>query len=69
MNEQEMREIEEDRTWWEVHANIVLLVRWMADEDYDSDQIAYAVEKPWKHKDEFERALIARDEDQERQGL
>lgn len=38
------------------HADLVLLTRWMADENYDADDIAYAVEKPWKYIDELASA-------------
>jgi hypothetical protein len=42
--------------WWIRHSNMVTLTRWMADNGYDADQVAYAVEKPWKHTAEFMKA-------------
>jgi hypothetical protein len=45
--------------WHQDQRNLVLLTRWMADNDYTADQVAYAVEKPWKHEDEFKQAVEA----------
>ncbi len=38
------------------HVDIVTLTAFMADHDYTAEQIAYAVEKPWKHLDILARA-------------
>jgi hypothetical protein len=45
--------------WYQDHRNLVLLTAWMADNDYPPKDIAYAVEKPWKHEDEFKQAVEA----------
>ena len=37
-------------------ADLVILVTYMALNDYDPRQIAYAVEKPWKHTGELAEA-------------
>lgn len=40
--------------WWRDYANIVLLVQYMAEQpEYTKDDIAYAIEKPWKYIDVF----------------
>ena len=41
------------------HGDLVILTSYMADHDYNSAEIAYAVEKPWKHGDVFVLALEA----------
>lgn len=43
--------------WYVDHANIVVLARWMADNGYTAEDVAYAVEKPWKYEDEFDKAI------------
>ena len=41
------------------HADLVRLTRWMAEQGtYTADDIAYAVEKPWKHDDELRRSRL-----------
>jgi len=46
--------------WYADHANLVLLVNWMAESgDYEAKDIAYAVEKPHKFTDEFKAAKAA----------
>jgi hypothetical protein len=40
--------------WWEVHANVVLLTSWMAENGASGQEIADAVEKLWKYTPEFE---------------
>lgn len=58
----------EERRWFEEHDNIVLLVRYMADQpEYDKAAIAYAVEKPWKFEDVFGDAEAAFSERQRAQ--
>jgi len=47
--------------WWEDHDNIVLLVRYLADGWWPRNEIADAVEKPWKWQTEFDDAVINRD--------
>jgi hypothetical protein len=42
--------------WWEINDNVVLLTRYMADHGYDAHAVAYAVDKPWKFKDEYQEA-------------
>lgn len=40
--------------WWQVHDNLVFLVRSMADSDnYDASTIADAVETPWSFEAEY----------------
>ena len=38
------------------HADIVLLVNYLADRGADVDDLTYAVEKPWKYDDELTAA-------------
>ncbi len=45
--------------WFQVHDNLVTLTRWMADNGYTADDLAYAVEKPWKYEDEWRQAAEA----------
>lgn len=53
-----MRATNEPR-WWEVYSNIVTLVSYMRDEPaYTKDDLAYAVEKPWKYEPEARHAGI-----------
>jgi hypothetical protein len=40
-------------------ADLVILVAYMAAEGYTSNDIAYAVEKPWKHADVLADAKAA----------
>lgn len=42
--------------WWTDHSNLSLLTEWLAENDYPASNIAYAVTKPWKYTEEFERA-------------
>lgn len=42
-----------DDRWWENRDNLTLLCIRMAEAGYSADQVAYAVEKPWKFTDEF----------------
>jgi hypothetical protein len=47
-----------EEPWWQKHSAMVLLTRFMADSgDYSADQVAYAVEKPWKHDDLYKQAV------------
>jgi hypothetical protein len=43
---------------------VVRLTRWMADRDFTSDEVAYAVEKPWKHTDYWAECLSDEEFDQ-----
>jgi hypothetical protein len=36
--------------------DLVVLTRWMATHDFTAAQVAYAVEKPLKHREELRRA-------------
>lgn len=38
------------------YGDVVVMTRWMASEGFTSDEIAYAVEKPYKHLDYVRRA-------------
>lgn len=46
-----MEDASEER-WWEDYSNVVTLISAMADNPiYDKEDLAYAVEKPWKFGD------------------
>lgn len=45
-----------DLRWFQDYRNMIRLTRWMSDNGYEAGDIAYAVEKPWKYTEEFERA-------------
>jgi hypothetical protein len=45
--------------WWQSHDNMVTLTRYMADNLHGADDIADAVEKPWKFHDVW---LLAQEE-------
>jgi hypothetical protein len=45
-----------DTPWFAYHENIVTLTRYIADQGYSADDVAYAVEKPWKYEKEFKEA-------------
>lgn len=38
--------------------DVVALVNWMAEHHFTVDEIAYAVAKPWKHRDWIRRAHL-----------
>lgn len=38
--------------WWDDHEELVLLTSWLAGAGYSAEQVAYAVEKPWKYSEE-----------------
>jgi hypothetical protein len=42
--------------WFEDWDNIITLTTWMSNNDYRADEVAYAVEKPWKFEDEWNKA-------------
>jgi|KBSMisStandDraft_5_1062788.scaffolds.fasta_scaffold310873_3 hypothetical protein len=48
--------------WWDDHDNMVRLTAWLADNNYEAKDVAYAVEKPWKYEPEFYAALYDLDE-------
>jgi hypothetical protein len=39
-----------------IYEDVVVMTRWMAIEGFTPDEIAYAVEKPYKHLDYLRRA-------------
>lgn len=43
--------------WFADHSNIVTLTSYLADHGYSANDVAYAVEKPWKFEDEFLEAV------------
>ena len=45
----------------ELHADLVLLVRWLADDGYTAREIADAIEKPWCYAAEIEAARVCVD--------
>ena len=45
--------------WFTDHSNLVTLTSYMADNGYNAEDIAYAVEKPWKYEDVFAEAIVA----------
>ena len=38
--------------------DVVVLVNWMAEHQFSAGEIAYAVGKPWKHRDWIDRAHL-----------
>jgi len=44
--------------WWTYYENIILLVHYLAEVGWQAEDIAYAVEKPWKYFQEFSSAII-----------
>lgn len=47
--------------WYAVHANLVLLTRYLADGGWEAETIADAVEKPWKYEPEYRAARAVAD--------
>lgn len=43
--------------WYEIHDNVVILTRYMAEHHFTADEIADAVEKPHKYGEEFDLAI------------
>jgi hypothetical protein len=43
------------------HDDLVVLTAWMADNGYTAEEVAYAVEKPWKFDRELWDARVALD--------
>lgn len=37
--------------WEPTREELVVLTAWMAQNDHSASDVAYCVEKPWKHKD------------------
>lgn len=52
-----------DLEWWQIHDNLVLTAHYMADEGYTAKDLAYFVEKPWKHEEDFLAAEAALESD------
>lgn len=50
-----------EREWWEARENVATLAAYMADHGHTAAEVAYAVEKPWKHEDEYRQALAELD--------
>ena len=42
--------------WYEFHDNLVTLTSYMAETGASAEDVAYAVEKPWKYESEFKAA-------------
>lgn len=38
------------------HQDLIILSSWMAHQDYTADDVAYAIEKPWKYRFELKQA-------------
>jgi len=53
----------EPEFWFQTYANIVTLTSYMADNNMDAQEIADAVEKPWKFTEIFEEAQAELDND------
>lgn len=51
--------------WCDVHDNLVLLTRWLADAHYGGSGVADAVEKPWNYDREFICAKMVAAHEQE----
>ena len=49
--------------WYVVHANIVTLTAWMADQGYTAHTVADAVEQPWSYEEEYNQARAALEAD------
>lgn len=47
--------------WFNEYDNVVRLTSYMADNGYDAQEVAYAVEKPWKFVDVWEQAKVQDD--------
>lgn len=45
------------RAWYENYNNIIILTAWLAGDGREAQEVAYAVEKPWKFIEEFQYAL------------
>lgn len=43
--------------WWDNHANLLVLLESLRDSGATSEELVYAVEKPWKFNDEYQTAL------------
>lgn len=54
-----------DIQWFQRHEAIVLLTSHMADEGYSAQDIAYAVEKPWKYEDIYSLAVAAAEQSED----
>jgi hypothetical protein len=52
----------QDERWFADYANIVTLTAWLAENNYDADEVARAVEKPWNYEMEFLAAKYDLDE-------
>lgn len=48
--------------WYDEHSNLVLLAHYLADQGENADTVAYAMEKPWKFEDEFNKAQEEQDD-------
>jgi hypothetical protein len=48
---------EREERWEPSYDEVVRLTAWMASHGYSASDVAYAVEKPWKHADCWERVL------------
>jgi hypothetical protein len=48
----------DDLPWWCVHQNLVLLAHHLAEAGCGGQEVADAVEKPWKYRDEFDIAQM-----------
>lgn len=67
---EDMNKASSEKLWYMNHDNIVTLIQWMADSEemsYSKQDIAYAVEKPWKYEEEFRTAERKASEDRERE--
>ena len=52
-----------DEITLETHDGLVILIAWMAEQaEYDKNDLAYAVEKPWKFDAQFREAMRQRDD-------
>lgn len=61
---EDMNKDAREKLWYMNHDNIVTLIDWMAeDNSYSKQDLASAVEKPWKYEDEFRTAQAKLDEE------
>ena len=49
----------EELPWYAHHENLVLLVHFLAENGNSGQEVADAVEKPWKYRDEYDLARMA----------
>lgn len=59
MNPNGLGPVLEELPWYAHHENLVLLVHHLAENGNSGQEVADAVEKPWKYRDEYDLARLA----------